>query len=721
MSNFATSALLRPYETSALSLDEIRRASWLKSRYSDPVWFVTDTDDDSEATRISFEYRLADGRCLTETPRLYATVKEYAWFVRDPRFSKIDTAAAHSAAVKTQRTLAHALTLRGIPSYAHLQPGDIDELVQELRFGVDAVLHASERVAAYIERIEGDPHARGQPYKGFPVARTVKGYSKNIIDSGQLVAACNLPDSAKLLPPVAWLIAGAAERAGMKPRSRRDREEAVPARQNVTKQQLQRSLDTLDLLFAIRDHAQCEIPDFRPFPSGVMKVANRYGVDHKTTPVPPPKLVLHLLEASAKWVGQHSRPILGCLDELEALRPSATQEAETVIRRCQAALPPFVAQKLLRRAEPERFLVSAIEMLATASWVIVAAFGARRYEETINLNEDHLVGDDQDGWWLESFISKTTRKRELIPVPPIVARAVETLIAISATARAEGLDDLYWWLAPPAAEDRWSPREISPRKLLDEFASLVDTPLHDDGKGSAPWHWVPRQFRRFFAVLYFYRFEGADLAILSYFLRHFDIETTRGYVTRDPEAAKIWRDVEKDYVHRLANSIASGEREVSGAMGERLKKIAKLVTDGLEKRLIVAKDAAADRLQTIMERGGLVITPKRWVTCTCPRTHNAAKKARCRAGQPLTKEIVGPFFADAGPTVCRNCPWALLEPGKNDYACQAQSSLQASVDCGRGAGTLFRELEQAHLVELNQVVARQTNQKALPIQGATHD
>src|SRR5690606_20930255 len=172
--------------------------------------------------------------------------------------------------------------------------------------------------------------------------------------------------------------------------------------------------------------------------------------------------------------------------------------------------------------------------------------------------------------------------------------------------------------------------------LLNPFAELMQTPVHDAGKEPVIWHWIPRQFRRFFAVLYFYRFEGADIAILSYFLRHFDIETTRGYVTRDPEVAKIWRDVEKEYVRRLADSIVTSEREVGGAMGERLKKIAKLVTDRLGKRLIVAKDSAGERLHTIMERGGLVITPKAWVTCTCPRTHNAAKKARCRAGQPVT-------------------------------------------------------------------------------------
>lgn len=697
-----TASSSKAEDLSALQLDDLRRASWLKSKYSESVWLVTDTDDDHEPLRIHFEYRLADGRCLTEVEGLYATVKEYAWFVRDPRFSKIDTAVGHVGAANLQRSIAHALTLRGIWSYSHVQNADIEELVQELRFGADCVLHASERVAELIDKIETDPDARKSRYKGFPVARTVAGFSKNMIDTSQLLAQCNLPDSAKVLPRVAWHVAKAAIRNGMAP-PKKDSSEVIPPQQNVTKQQLQRSLAAIDLLFAIRHHAKCDVPRFRPFPDGVMKVANQYGVDPQPTPVPPPKLVLHLLESSAKWVGTYSQPLVACLTELETSHSLPAAEVQASIERCQAALPAHVRNRLCDQSGSKGFLSGAVEMLATACWVLIAAFSARRYEETLDLDEAFLVGSDEEGWWLDCFISKTTRKRELIPVPLVVARAVQTLLAISRTARAGGVNSIYCWLAPQSLKDRRALREYSPRSLLNTYAALVGTPLPNDGTSS--WHWIPRQFRRFFAVLYFYRFEEADIAVLSYFLRHFDIETTRGYVTRDPEVAKIWREAERDYVLRLADSIISGEREYSGAMGDRLKKIAKLITSRLEKRLIVATESAGDRLMTIMERGGLVVTPKAWVTCTCPRTHVAAKKARCRAGHAVANEIVGPSYADAGPSVCGECRWALIDPSKAHYAGRTQSHLEASINSGRGTGTLFGELERAHLVELSRVNA----------------
>jgi hypothetical protein len=356
-------------------------------------------------------------------------------------------------------------------------------------------------------------------------------------------------------------------------------------------------------------------------------------------------------------------------------------------------------------------------MLFTACWVIVAAFSARRYEETVDLDEESLRGSDEDGWWLNCFISKTTRQREWIPVPLIVARAVQNLTALSALARADGAEGLFAWRAPPSQLDRWGTREISPRKLVNPFAAFVETPVHEDGPTDAMWHWQPSQFRRFFAVLYFYRFEGADIAILSYFLRHFDIETTRGYVTRDPEAAKIWREVEKDYTRRLADSIVSGEREVGGAMGERLKKLTKLITTRLEKHVIVTKELVGETLHHVMERGGLVVTPKAWVTCTCPRTQLGAKKAQCRQGQLITEEIVGPSFADAGPPVCNNCRWALKEPAKDAYACRTQTQLETSCSSESRAGTLFGELEEAHLVELRRVTPVSSGAELKPTGG----
>jgi hypothetical protein len=658
---------------------------------------VIDDDNADIYEDISFEYRMSDGRCLTETPRLYSSVKEYAFFVRDGRFSSIATASAHFQTVRLQMAIAHALTLRNIPSYAHLQPADIDELVQELRFGLDGILKAAERVEAFIKALASDPTARAERYKGFPVARTPQGRSKNMIDSAQLMTLCHLPDSAKMLPRVAWLTADAAVRYGMSPGSKGERPSTLPALENVTCQQLQRSLDCLQVLYSMRNFVKCEAPQAPPFPQGVMKVANAYGVKSKPTPVPPPMLTLHLLEASTKLIGQDARYIL---DVLERTDSSSVREGEQALFRFRDAFPAEFAQSL-RVLSREKQLLRLVAMLITACWVIIAAFTARRYEETLALDEASLRGSDEEGWWLHCHISKTTRSKEWLPVPIIVARSFNLLCLISAPARANGASSLYSWIMPTGL-GRAKVREISPRLSLNDLASAVGTPMHSIDGIDSDWHWIPRQFRRFFAVLYFYRFEGADIAILSYFLRHFDIETTRGYLTHDPEAAKFFREVEKDYVRRLADSIADGERVVGGAMGERLKKITKLIKSKLRKHLMVTS-SVGEQLYNVIERGGLVITPKPWTTCTCPRTQLAAKKARCRAGQVITDDTLGPSFADAGPLVCSICKWALLEPAKSKYAVRTEVTLEAAVASGCREGTLFGDLERDNLIELQKL------------------
>src|SRR5690606_6932104 len=145
------------------------------------------------------------------------------------------------------------------------------------------------------------------------------------------------------------------------------------------------------------------------------------------------------------------------------------------------------------------------------------------------------------------------------------------------------------------------------------------------------WHWHPHQFRRFFAVLYFYRFESGSIEVLSHHLRHFSLEMTRRYITEDAEVAALWTDTEWDYMGQVARSIVSGERSISGSAGERLKKTAKRLIDVFRRKLQVATpERVGASLTLIMQRQGMVLTPKPWVTCSCPRTREAAAKAGCR-------------------------------------------------------------------------------------------
>ena len=153
---------------SASSIDERRCAPWLQNAYSEPVWTVVDTRDPKKTATIDFRFRLADGRFLVDANRLCATVKEYAWWLRDPRFSRIDDAFTHASMVRNLMHLAYALTIRNISSFAHLQPYDVEQLVEECRYGADAVLRASERVEAYLQGLAVANVVSPAPFGGLP-------------------------------------------------------------------------------------------------------------------------------------------------------------------------------------------------------------------------------------------------------------------------------------------------------------------------------------------------------------------------------------------------------------------------------------------------------------------------------------------------------------------------------------------------------------------------
>lgn len=178
---------------------------------------------------------------------------------------------------------------------------------------------------------------------------------------------------------------------------------------------------------------------------------------------------------------------------------------------------------------------------------------------------------------------------------------------------------------------------------------------------------------------------------------------TRRYISQDPEVASLWTDVEWGYMGHIARSIAAGERSVSGAMGEHLKKAARRLVDVFRRKLQIATpERIGASLTLIMQRQGLVLTPKLWVTCTCPRTRDAAAKAGCRRDPRATTDGIGPDFAFAGPLACALCPHAVTDRKHLAFIDQEVLHLEAVNDHAPRAGTLFGALERSQVVDLSQ-------------------
>lgn len=655
---------------SAPDIEERRRASWLLSAYSASSWTVCDTGDLARTTVIDFDIPLADGSRLIDADRLYKTVKEYAWWVRDPRFSRIDDGHTHKCMVRNMINLAHALSIRKLNSFSHLQPFDVEQLIEECRFGADAVLHASERVETYLKVTMAKGHENGEVFLGLPRrAHHQSGNPTSEINATAVVSACNLPTSTRRLPGVAKLMRKAAADAGMIVYGEVAEDAFEPS--NITAQALQRWLDPLEQLYAMRRHIEADSISFKPFPKGAARVAAVKGAVADRTPTIPPRLALYLLEQSA-------REVTGEID----------------------------LSKLIERA--------SVMNVATACWIIIAAFTARRAEEINDLRAGCLRGSDEMGWFLHIYIEKTLQRKEWIPVPSLVARAIHRLVELSEPARKQSESDvLLQWLTPEGAI-----LHLNVGRHLDDFATAVGVPQHTP-RGGVPttWHWAPHQFRRFFAILYFYRFEGASIEVLSHHLRHFSLEMTKRYITEDPEVASIVTDVEWSYMGDVARSIAAGERSVAGSAGAKLKKTARRLIDLLRRKVhvVASIDNVGAALNLVMQRSGMVLTPKPWVTCSCPRTKDAALVAGCRHDSQISDRAVGPDFAQAGPSVCSACPHAIIEGDRQGFIAAEIEHLENVAANDARSGTIFGALERERVVELRQFRdVRQPSSIAVP-------
>lgn len=647
---------------SVSELNDQRRASWLNSAYSDSVWSITSSHGRKSTQTIDFQFTLADGRSLVDTARLYATVKEYAWWLRDPRYSRIDSAGRHKVMVGNLMKFAHALTLRNIKSFSHIQPYEIQVLVEDCCYGTDAVLHAFDRVDAYLNDLQASSEIDSKPYGGLPeYVDSSSGVRTGVVHTTRILSACNLPFAASKLPRVSARIAQAASLNGLKHPSTSKRVDGeIPMLRNQKIQTIQAWLDPLEQLYAMRRKIKAEAITFKPFPYGSARVAAVKGVECEHTPIPPPTVILHLLEHSARWIFDHK---------------SVRKKPLTVH--------------------------NDVLLLTTACWILIAAFTARRAGEIEELCEGCLRGDDDSDWFLNIYIEKTLQRKDWIPVPFLVAKAVETMHSISAEVRQDTESNwLFQWRDPDGKTVM-----LDVTRKLDDFAATVKVPLHNiKGEEPKPWHWSPHQFRRFFAVLYFYRFEGASIEVLSHHLRHFDLETTKHYITQDAEVAALWTDVEWGYTGHMARSIVAGERSVSGAMGARLKKTTRRLVQAFRQKLQISSvKRLAASLTTLMQRKGLVLTPKPWVTCSCPLTHDAASKAACRRNATLDASSVGPDFASADPTVCCNCRHAIIEGSRKPFIDAEVTHLDAAVLSRAREDTLFGNLERERVASLSHV------------------
>jgi integrase len=165
--------------------------------------------------------------------------------------------------------------------------------------------------------------------------------------------------------------------------------------------------------------------------------------------------------------------------------------------------------------------------------------------------------------YINMFVPKTVRAYQDFPTVALVKKAVEVLERLSERARhTSGETDLFTFESPLAINGS---AIFNFDKTINKFVDFLGMEKDEDGNH---FKFSEHQFRRFFAIMYFYRYDGGDFESLAYHLRHVDWSMTSIYLS-EKEAGSIFAEIQKDRIEDAAKQIADKHSdEYSGPMAE---------------------------------------------------------------------------------------------------------------------------------------------------------
>ena len=339
---------------------------------------------------------------------------------------------------------------------------------------------------------------------------------------------------------------------------------------------------------------------------------------------------------------------------------------------------------------PDRF----VRLTAAACFAIIAGLSARRIGEIMDLGAGCTFVDMDGHHWIRIYVSKTLRRYEQMPVPAAMHQAVECLEEISAEAREETGDDSLWQY-----RSRYQSRcvRLRPNAELNNLSRFLGGDLHER------WRFHPHQFRRFFAMLYFWRYEPGDVAALAHHLRHFDLDMTRQYVT-DDGFNRIWQDVAEERQRDVLASVVDGSRRVGGPAGERLKARIEALRRRYRRDVqVVAAERIVEKLLRLVTKWGSACKMHVWGTiCVCPQkgSRDQGRYAHCKGAQER-----GPVFSQATVATCARCPYA-LHTGRFESAARAALADQEALAAGLPEGTLLKDFISSNCEDLKKALER---------------
>ena len=413
---------------------------------------------------------------------------------------------------------------------------------------------------------------------------------------------------------------------------------------------------------------------FDPFEvTTAASIAATIGVKTERTPDIPPLQACFVLERALRWVHDYSEDILSWLEKVlksafstdTGIRPQRVGSEIARLAAIEPTQPPPPGENgahwpidpvyardgwssCSSRSAYPTFKTLVYKLLPSACMIVLASFTLRRKADLLGIRSG-CTSADVDGPWIEIFSSKGHRDFRRTPATASVVRALDIMRALSAA-------------AGPSDEHRsvWLFRELAGQGLLfgfnpnaiRDFAAHIGLP---DVPGGGPWRLTYHQIRRYAIFAYYYRYEYAELAVISEAAGHGSTRETEHYLTKNVpgaygqiadqvNAARLLRDrgketdparefevrvfveVEQDYIMHTCTRAASGEVPLEGLGGKFIMA-----------ELALLKEAAAKAtvISTSGKHEGKSFTDglKDWAKGQRLHPHAAYSSCRCGVGK----------------------------------------------------------------------------------------
>jgi integrase len=651
------------------------RPYWFKEGSYDSLrWVVRDDNplSPNPARLIYFDIPVYDSlrpgeRCRLTDPEyahLLDTIRRIGYGVRTGKHATISTAQAQMQVVHSLITQVSWMILHNIRRFSDLSEEDFEEYAQKSAFGTAHLLMYTARIDDHIKALkdkncEIPSVSRGARKKRRLDMKTLLegigiDHERALLDSNSSLVLLKLAHGEGF-----YLLPSQVKRLGELPKK--------PGRQSATR--VRHYLVAWDYLWRMR-HALDDRLQFNPFREvSLIQTAKELGRPAGRTKTAPVRQTMELIDCCLHWVLNYAPLLLDIRDQYDAVFSEfqyyspRLRRLEEIISKVVFPNGPGTPVSLVpsSRYFPSKgidFETAVNKFIPVACLVVICVFTGRRLSEAWSIRADCLTRDGQ-GWWLETYIEKTVQVWDKTPCNEAVVAAVEILKRWSAPARAiSGEAGLFQFKQFGKSRVIHSDHTSEFFKFLRRFVEFLPISPMPDG---SRWRFTPHQFRRFFAIMFFWRYRFSDLAALSYHLRHLNPAMTLRYVT-EAETGAIFREAGKEYTTTVLTEGALGERNISAGFGERFKTAARKLRRHFRRAVKVVTPELARRLvERYVDRSKRRLTPMEWGDCACGTLPHQLNTAKCLE-HVKSQTRFGPDFSNSSPAVCATCPHHVTEP-----------------------------------------------------------